>query len=79
MKWKEVKLHHRSMNRILGLKPKKVVLVIKGRTTCVGYYKDWSDGPMWVTPGVGLGDPTHFCDCLPEDFFKQTLDLRRLP
>ncbi len=38
--------------------------------TAVGYLKLGAgdkDSPYFVTPGVG-GDPSHWCDCLPDDF-----------
>jgi hypothetical protein len=33
----------------------------------VGYLRIFSNGPMFIVPGVG-GVVTHYCDCLPDDF-----------
>jgi len=38
--------------------------------TAVGYRKNGAgdkQSPYFVTPGIG-GEPTHWCDCLPENF-----------
>lgn len=38
--------------------------------TAVGYLKFGAgdpDSPYFVTPGIG-GNPSHWCDCLPENF-----------